>query len=97
MLKVVFMSTKKLLVLLFLPLLIGLTGCFHADVNKAFEEAKKSLLGKPGIHGVSISEDRKRIIVYAEEDVEVPSHILGVPVEVVRTETFKTLKNEGGD
>lgn len=59
------------------------------SIIDAFEEAKKQLLGNPGIHGISYTSDR--IIVYAKPGTLVPYSIKGYPVEVIYTSKFEVL------
>lgn len=58
-----------------------------ATILEALAEAKRVLLGQPGITGVSYKGNR--IIVYAAQGTSVPSSFLGYEVEVVYTGSFK--------
>ena len=58
-------------------------------IYEALELAQRTLLGKPGIYGISVKDNR--IVVYAEHGTFVPSEILGFPVEVVYTSKIRKL------
>lgn len=60
-----------------------------STILEAYEEAKRILLGKPGIYGISYSDNR--IIVYAVSPIGIPTSILGFPVEVIITRRFEVL------
>jgi hypothetical protein len=60
-----------------------------ATIGEALAEARRTLTGLPNVVGISSKADR--IIVYATSPENIPTTILGFPVEVIITPPFRVM------